>query len=155
MTKQIAINLYNGVSCTIRANDGVYCTYNTINCPPDFGKQHFSVCYRTLSQSRSAKHLRWIQRVRNNGYQIWVTDQNNSSRLNNFSKNNWRNVTATATFLLSFARLNNYKWWKKTEWFRLQTWLNRATSLIRNEGAFTPQRVLRLPYIVAVGGVTA
>lgn len=33
MAKQIAINLVNGVSCTIRANDGVHCAYNILNCP--------------------------------------------------------------------------------------------------------------------------
>lgn len=52
MTKQIAINLYNGVSCTIRANDGVYCTYNTINCPPRFRQTAFlGVLPRTITKS--------------------------------------------------------------------------------------------------------
>lgn len=32
--KTIAINLVGGVSCTIRANDGVHSAYNILDTPP-------------------------------------------------------------------------------------------------------------------------
>lgn len=38
--KQIAINLYNGLSCTLHARSGVHSPYNIMDCPPDFGKRH-------------------------------------------------------------------------------------------------------------------
>jgi hypothetical protein len=31
--EQIAINFISGVSCTIRANDGVHCAYNILDAP--------------------------------------------------------------------------------------------------------------------------
>lgn len=34
--KQIAINLYAGVSCTLHANPGVQCAHNLVDCPPRF-----------------------------------------------------------------------------------------------------------------------
>lgn len=41
--KQIAINLVNGISCTIRANDGVHCAYNILNCPLRFRQTAFMI----------------------------------------------------------------------------------------------------------------
>jgi len=43
MAKQIGINLVDGVSCAIRANDGVHCAYNILNCPPRFRQTAFMV----------------------------------------------------------------------------------------------------------------
>lgn len=39
----MAINLVNDVSCTIRANDGVHCAYNILNCPLRFRQTAFMI----------------------------------------------------------------------------------------------------------------
>ena len=43
MKKQIAINLVNNLSCTIRANDGVHCAYNILDSPSRFRQSAFAV----------------------------------------------------------------------------------------------------------------
>lgn len=43
MAKQIAINLVNGISCTVRANDGVHCAYNVLDAPLKYRQTAFVV----------------------------------------------------------------------------------------------------------------
>lgn len=40
---QIPINLVSGVSCTIRANDGLHCAYNLLDAPPKYRQTAFVV----------------------------------------------------------------------------------------------------------------
>lgn len=67
--KQIAINLYAGVSCTLHANPGVQCAHNLVDCPPpdsDKPQLCLSVYHGTLPQNRGAQHLRGLSRGRSN-----------------------------------------------------------------------------------------
>ena len=57
MTKQIPINLYDGVMATLHANPGVHCAYNILDTPPPISDDRSYKCLTAHYHKISSRNI--------------------------------------------------------------------------------------------------
>lgn len=57
MTKQIPINLYDGVMATLHANPGVHCAYNILDTPPPISDDRIYKCLTSHYHKVSPRNI--------------------------------------------------------------------------------------------------